>query len=172
MTIQNDLLRSLGGLGVRFVTIGVWGVNLYARDVSFAFVTQDLDLFLPRDPENLLLAWKACEEVGLELRAGTEPLDEPHDLFVAQAVVQRTALTRATDGRGFLVDLTLVMAGFEFDEVWAERRVFQVHGLDVPVARLTHIARSKAEAGRPKDRLFLATHKEMLADLIRRHEGP
>ena len=49
---------------------------------------------------------------------------------------------------------------------------FQVHGLDVPVARLTHIARSKAEAGRPKDRLFLATHKEMLADLIRRHEGP
>ena len=39
------------------------------------------------------------------------------------------------------------------------------------LARLTHIAQSKAAAGRPKDRLFLESHKEMLADLIRRHEG-
>ena len=171
MTIQDDLLRSLGEHSVRFVTIGVWGVNLYAKDVSFAFVTQDLDLFLPRDPENLVRAWQACEGVGLELRAGSEPLDSPHDLFVARAVVQREALTRATDGRGCIVDLTLVMGEFDFEVVWAERRTFRIHGVDVPVARLTHIAQSKAAAGRPKDRLFLETHKEMLADLIRRHEG-
>lgn len=172
MSIQDDLLRSLGGHGVRFVTIGVWGVNLYAKDVSFAFVTRDLDLFLPRDPENLVEAWAACEEVGLELRAGSEPLDQPHDLFVARAVVSRAALTRATDGKDFEVDLTMVMGGFDFEAVWAEHRTFTVHDIEVPVARLTHIVQSKAAAGRPKDRLFLETHKEMLADLIRHHERP
>jgi len=39
---------------------------------------------------------------------------------------------------------------------------------DVPVARLRHIVESKAAAGRPKDRLFLATHEEALRDLLRR----
>jgi hypothetical protein len=144
--------------------------NLYARDITYAFATKDQDLFLPPDPENLVRAWQACEQLGLELFCGTEPLDRPHDLFVARAVVARRALTRATDGRELLVDLTLVMGGFDFEPVWAERRFFRLNGVDVPVARLTHIARSKATAGRPKDRLFLETHKEMLAELIRRHE--
>jgi hypothetical protein len=87
-------------------------------------------------------------------------------------VVQSRALTRATDGGDLLVDLTLVMGDFDFETVWAERRLFTLGEARVPVARLTHIARSKAAAGRPKDRLFLETHKEMLADLIRRHERP
>jgi len=169
---QEELIRALNERNVRFVAIGVWGVNLYARDVSHAFVTRDTDLFLPAAPPNLLEAWRACEDVGLELLSGREPLDMPRDLFVARAVVERRALTSATDGGDLLVDLTLVMGGFDFETVWAERRLFKLGDVDVPVARLTHIAQSKAAAGRPKDRLFLETHKEMLADMIRRHERP
>ena len=170
MTIQDELLRVLGRRGVRFVAIGVWGVNLCARDISYTFVTRDVDLFLPPDPGNLVQAWEASEDVGLELRSGEEPLDRPHDLIVARAVVQHRALTRATDGADFLVDFTLVMCGFDFEAVWAERRTFRLNGVDVSVARLTHIAQSKAAAGRPKDRLYLETHKEMLTDMLRRHE--
>jgi len=70
-----------------------------------------------------------------------------------------------------LVDLTLVMAGFAFDEVWARRRVFKVEGTGVPVASLKDIVASKAAAGRPKDRLFLATHEEALRELGRRRRG-
>jgi hypothetical protein len=40
--------------------------------------------------------------------------------------------------------------------------VFEIDGIEVPVASLAHIIRSKAAAGRPKDRLFLATHAEAL----------
>lgn len=53
--------------------------------------------------------------------------------------------------RGFDVDLSLVMAGFDFETVWAERRIFMVEGVDIPVARLRHIVESKAAAGRLKD---------------------
>jgi hypothetical protein len=83
-------------------------------------------------------------------------------------VVDTRALVRATDGRTLDVDLTLTMSGFDFETVWRERRLFRAEGVDVPVARLRHIVESKAAAGRPKDRLFLATHEEALRDLLRR----
>lgn len=46
--------------------------------------------------------------------------------MLADRVVERKALTEATHDDGLEVDLTFVMAGFEFDQVWNERRVFRV----------------------------------------------
>jgi hypothetical protein len=63
------------------------------------------------------------------------------------------------------------MAGFDFETVWAERRVFKTGDIDVPVARLLHIVTSKHSAGRDKDRLFLATHREALEELLRREQS-
>jgi hypothetical protein len=71
-----------------------------------------------------------------------------------------------------MIDLTLVMAGFEFEAVWRERRDFVDQGVDIPVARLAYIVASKAAAGRPKDRLFLETHKEALAELLPNDQRP
>ena len=159
------LVRALLERDVRFVVIGVWGANLFASSAGVVFTTQDRDLFLPPDPQNLMRAWDACEAAGLALWAGDEPLDVPHDRLIADAVVTRRALTRATRD-DLAVDLTLVMGGFEFEPVWNERRHFVVDGVEIPVARLTHIVESKAAAGREKDRLFLATHAEALRQLL------
>ena len=60
------------------------------------------------------------------------------------------------------------MSGFEFEAVWKERRSFIVGGIEVPVARLSHIVQSKAAAGREKDRLFLATHADALRQLLQK----
>ena len=77
---------------------------------------------------------------------------------------------RATDGVELHVDLTLTMKGFDFETVWAERRTFRVEDVEIPVARLLHIVTSKHAAGRDKDRLFLATHREALQELLRRED--
>jgi predicted nucleotidyltransferase len=150
---------------VRFVLIGVAGANYFAPAAGAVFTTQDRDLFLPPDPDNLMRAWDACDAAGLSLWAGAEPLDVPHDRVIADAVVERRALTRAVRD-DLQVDLTLVMAGFEFEQVWSERRTFVVDGVEIPVARLSHIVQSKAAAGREKDRLFLATHADALRQLL------
>ena len=160
------LVSALSRESTRYVLVGVAGVNYYAMSGATLFTTKDRDLFLPPDPENLLTAWRTIESQGLQLWAGDEPLGKPLDRFLADRVVERKALTKATDGEGLEVDLTFVMAGFEFDEVWNERRVFRVEGVEIPVARLTHIVTSKAKANRPKDRLFLETHAEALKDLM------
>jgi hypothetical protein len=162
------LVAELDAARVRFVLIGVWGANFWARSASTVFTTQDYDLFLPLDPDEVLRAWRVCEQAGLRLWCGDDPLDEPRDLGLAQRVVDSRALVRATDRRTLDVDLTLTMSGFDFETVWRERRRFRAEGVDIPVARLRHIVESKAAAGRPKDRLFLATHEEALRDLLRR----
>jgi hypothetical protein len=69
-TDEGRLWRALLAHQVRFVIIGVWGVNHYAEGSTEIFLTQDRDLFLPLEPENLLQAWEACEEAELELFAG------------------------------------------------------------------------------------------------------
>jgi hypothetical protein len=163
------LAAALQARAVRFVIIGVGGANYYALDGSSVFVTDDRDLFLPPDPENLVQCWAACEAAGLDLWSRDEPLDKPRDRWLAERVVERRALTRAT-GADVNVDLTLVMAGFEFEAVWNERRMFKLEGVEIPVARLLHIVTSKHAAGRDKDRLFLATHREALQELLGREE--
>ena len=161
-----SLAGALSAQGVRYLVIGVWGVNYYAPSGSAMFTTLDRDLFLPPDSGNLLAAWRVCRHNGFELLAGSEPLDRPIDAKLALSVVERRALTRASDRTGTDVDLSLVMSGFDFETVWAERRTFEVDRVEIPVARISHIVESKARAGRAKDRLFIATHREALDQLV------
>jgi len=158
------LARALAGRGVRYLLIGVSGVNLHAHAAGVVFTTQDRDLLLPLDADNLLLAWEACE--ACELVVGKGPLDRPRDLELAQRVVERRASATARDGAGLQVDLTLEMAGFSFEDVWRERVLFLLDEVEVPVARLKQLVLSKAALGRAKDRLFLATHEEALRQLL------
>jgi hypothetical protein len=165
------VLRALNARRVRYVVIGVGAVNLWAHSGGVTFKTDDRDLFLPPDAANLVQAWAACEESGLDLWLTGEPLDRPRDIWLAERVVERRALTRGTGPNELLVDLTLVMKGFEFESVWKERRVFSVDSVDVPVARLLHIVTSKHASGRDKDKLFLATHKDALEQLLKKPDG-
>jgi hypothetical protein len=153
---------------VRYVLIGVAGANFYAPDGQGAFVTRDHDLFLPLDPDNLVAAWASCEASGLELWSGEEPLDRPRDRWLAERVIERSGLTRVTGPNDLLVDLTLVMKGFDFETVWKERRDFSIEGIGIPTARLLHIVESKHAAGRDKDKLFLTTHLDALQQLLKK----
>jgi hypothetical protein len=152
--------------GVHFVVTGVFGANYFAGGTLF--MTQDQDLFLPLDAANLLRAWRCCERLGLEMDANGEPLDQPRDLQLASAIVRNSALTTARDGQLLCIDLSLVMTGLTFDEVWQRRRVFQQPGGDIHVASLKDIVAAKVAANRPKDRMFLATHAAEIKHLLER----
>jgi hypothetical protein len=166
-----ELASVLAHENVRYCLIGVWGANYHAQTGGTVFTTHDRDLFLPPEPANLVRAWEASERVGLELTTSGEPLDRPRDLWLAERIVERRALTRARDEEGIEVDWTLVMGEFDFESVWRNRRTFAAEGVPIVVARLSDIVASKAQAGRPKDLLFLETHKQALRELLER-DGP
>lgn len=164
------LCRALGARAVRYLLIGVSGANLYAPGGGAAFPTRDYDLFLPLDADGLVRAWLACEDTGCELWLTDEPLDRPRDLWLAERVIERRAVIRVTGPEDLQVDLTLVMKGFDFETVWDGRRSFVIDDVEISVARLLHIIESKHAAGRDKDRLFLATHREALEQLLKRRD--
>lgn len=166
-----EVASALSRARVRYVLIGVAGANYYAASGSTIFTTQDHDLFLPNEPRNALRALRVLRSRRFQLWCGDVLLGEPLDAFLAQRVVERRALVHASNGRGLDIDLTFVMAGFAFGDVWKARRVFRADRVRLPVASLAHIVRSKAAAGRPKDRLFLATHEEALRQLLARERG-
>ena len=164
------LAGALAARSVRYVLIGVSAANLYGPTGQAIFATEDFDLFLPLDPANLIRAWEACEEAGLELWLGNEPLDRPRDLWLAEQMTACQMLTRVTGPGELKVDLTMVMKGFDFEGVWSARRPFLIEEIEVPVARLLHIIQSKHAAGRDKDKLFLATHRDALEQLLKKPE--
>jgi hypothetical protein len=159
---------ALTARSVRAVLIGVYGANLYAPAGQAFVVTRDADFFLPPDPDNLLHAWAACDDCGLTCFIGPDPLDRPRDRWLAERVVDNRAPTRATGAADGDIDLIMVMAGFDFETIWNARRMFIVDGAEIAVARLEHIVTSKHAAGREKDRLFLATHRDALEQLLKR----
>jgi hypothetical protein len=79
-----SLARALASRAVRHVLIDVSGANFYAPQTGGRFVTDDYDLFLPSDPENLVQAWAACDDAHLELWLTDEPLDRPRDRWLAE----------------------------------------------------------------------------------------
>jgi len=164
------VIKALLDEEVRFVVIGVGGANFYATRGSQSFFTRDRDLFMPADAPNLLRAWSTCERNGLELWCGDEPLGVPRDRWLAHRMVERRMVTTATDRGERIVDLSLTMATFDFEEVWDQRRIFESEGVSIPVARLTQIVESKRIAGRQKDLTFLVTHEQALRDLLQRDE--
>jgi hypothetical protein len=158
-------VEALHAQQVRFTLIGAWGANFHTVDASVLFATPDHDLFLPSDPDNLVRAWEVAAALGLSLWGAEDPFDASPDVNLARAVVDRRALTRATTS-AMTINLRLVMTAFAFEPVWEERRTFLMDGVEIPVARLSHIIRSKAATNRDKDRLFLARHAEILRQML------
>ena len=149
------------------MVIGVSGANYHALPGQTLFATQDRDLFLPLDVDNELACLETCDRLGLELTANDQPLERPLDRLLAERVVANAATVRADASTGLQVDLNLLMAGFEFEEVWGERTFFAVGGVRIPVARLEHIVESKRTAGRDKDLLFLKEHRDVLERILK-----
>ena len=59
-----NLVEALQRRDVRFVLIGIWGVNAHASDGAAIFTTNDFDLFLPPDADNLLRTWPATSSAS------------------------------------------------------------------------------------------------------------
>ncbi len=160
------ILGELARSGVRFLVIGAFGINYYAMRKQVLINTDDCDLFLPPDPKNLVSCWQTLESHRLELTSHGELLEKPLDLWLAERVVERRAVVRALGPSDLKIDLTLMMKGFHFENLWAERRTFTVEGQEIPVAPLSRIVESKKAAGRDKDVLFFVSHEEILKELL------
>lgn len=70
-------IRKLRQKRVRFVLVGVFGVNHYAPSPAGAYATLDCDILAEPTPGNLLNALKVLQADGYILQSNGEPLGKP-----------------------------------------------------------------------------------------------
>lgn len=156
----SPMLEVLQRHDVRFVVVGGMAAIFHGA----AHLTFDLDITPERSRENLQRLSDALGELGARIRSdavGEEGLPFSHD---GESLGRATVWNLVTD-HGEL-DLTVVPSGTTgYDDLVESAEVGTVLGVEVQVASLRDVIRSKEAAGRPKDHAALPTLRRLLEQL-------
>ena len=155
-----SICRVLHDHRVAFVVIG--GIAARLHDTGHA--TIDIDICPATDDENLTRLADALVALGARLRVEGDPSGVPFDSH--PAVLRQMATMTLITAEGPL-DLCFAPAGFSggYNELAARAVTIAVSSVDVPVASLEDVARSKRAAGRPKDIVALPALEARLREL-------
>jgi hypothetical protein len=151
------ILRTLTTRGVDFVVIGGYAASLQASP----FVTNDVDVTPERSSANLDRLSEALRALDARVRTTDEPAGLPFahtGKSLGDAAVWNLR-TRYGD-----LDISFVPNGTDgYDDLVRDAVAATVHGVEIRIASLADIIRSKQAANRPKDQRVLPTLREILA---------
>lgn len=150
------MLQVLHRHGVRYVLIG----GLAAAIHGSPYVTVDVDVAPAADAENLERLSLALRDLEAQVRAEGEtfPFDHDGPSLALNAIWNLT--TRFGD-----LDLALRPSGTAgFDDLTRAAEDLEVLGVEVRVASLADVVRSKAAAGRRKDAAQLPLLRRLLEE--------
>jgi hypothetical protein len=159
-----EILRVLKKHDVRFVVIGA----IAAIAQGYPLTTQDIDITPSRDPANLERLAAALNELNARLRV---PGDEEGVAFPIDAQMLSGAGTWTLQTPHGDLDLSYVPSGTHgYDDLRRDARSEEIQGVEVSIASLADIIRSKEAAGRVKDQAQLPALRRTL-ELVRRRES-
>jgi predicted nucleotidyltransferase len=130
-----EFLKSLNSNRVEYLLIGGYAVGIY----GYVRATNDLDIWVKVSPENADRTVRALHEFGFTATVLTT------DLFLASNNVVRMGVPPLR------IEILTSISGVDFDLCYAEKKVFDIEGVLVPVISLTRLRENKAASGRAKD---------------------
>jgi hypothetical protein len=153
-----EVFAALQRHGVRYVLVG----GLAATLRGAPHVTTDADIVPEIGRENLERLSAALSELNARIRVAGEPEGIPFDH--SGESLSRVQIWNLVTDRGNL-DITFVPSGTRgYDDLVRDVRPVVVRGMEVPVASLADVIRSKEAAGRDKDRLVLPVLRRLLEE--------
>lgn len=158
------VVKEFSWRGVRYVVVGMSGINYYARNPAETFATLDYDLFLDPTLSNVEKALQGLGRLGFTVGTSAGPLNEAE---VTRIVRDRVTLVASTPD-GVTIELLLEISGYAFSDLAKDAATFTVRGVPIRVGRLAKLLKSKQLAGRPKDRHFLQRYRTILEGESRR----
>lgn len=152
-----EILATLDRHGVRYVLIGGLAAVLHGS----AHVTTDVDVVPEEAVRNLERLSAALAELDARIRVAGEPDGVPFD-HSAESLA-RVRVWNLQTSKGDL-DITFQPSGTQgYEDLQRDVVQMRIRGLDVPVASLADVIRSKEAAGRERDRAVLPGLRELLA---------
>ncbi len=150
-----QLVEILNEHGVAYVLIGGLAATLYGSP----YITSDVDIVPQESRTNLEHLSAALEAIHARIRvADEEGVPFRHDA----ATLSQVRVWNLTTDLGDL-DITFVPSGTRgYDDLVREVNRIRLGNVEVPVASLADVIRSKEAAGRDKDRLVLPVLRRIL----------
>lgn len=142
----SELLSLLSSRKIEFIVAGAHAMAAYARPRY----TEDLDLFVSRDRENIERLAAALEEFGT-----------PMDPGGVDGMIEKSRAMVRLGSPPSQLDILNFLTGLTFDEAAKNAVPVMLAGLPVKVLALEDLKKTKHAAGRPKD----------LEDLRRLNDG-
>ena len=146
--------------GVRYIVVGMSGINYYASEAKETFATQDFDIFIKPTISNVKKAIEVFKKLNYNLAVKKGELKES---LIRKAVAEKNTIS-ATDPYGIAFDLILKVSGYRFDEMESGATVFMIENVPVKVGKLRKLLRSKKIAARNKDKFFLKRYEILLSE--------
>jgi hypothetical protein len=151
------LLSVLVRHGVRFVVVGGFAATVHGSPLP----TYDVDITPQRDHDNLTRLVGALGELGARIRVEGEPGGLA---FSAEAnLLMGVSVLNLVTGLGELDLVLLPAGGMTYEGLLAGALHLDLDGLELEIASLADVVRSKAAADRPKDRAALPVLRALLA---------
>ena len=151
------ILEALDRHAVRFVLIG----GLASIHWGSPFPTEDIDVTPERSRDNLDRLSAALTEIGARIRTASEPEGLPFSHTGASLADAGVWNLRTDYGD---IDISFVPNGTDgYADLIRDADQVTVHGVEIRIASLADIIRSKQAANRPKDQRVLPTLREILA---------
>lgn len=125
------------------------------------FPTEDIDITPSRARENLERLSAALTELDARVRTSTEPEGVPF-AHTAASLADAQVWNLVTSFGD--LDISFVPNGTKgYDDLVRDAAKERIHGVEIRVASLADVIRSKQAANRPKDQRVLPTLREILA---------
>jgi hypothetical protein len=152
-----EILATLDRHDVRYVLIGGLAAVLHGS----AHVTTDVDIVPEEAADNLERLSAALRELVARIRVTGEPEGVRFD--PAPESLRRVRIWNLQTTQGDL-DIAFEPSGTRgYEDLRRDMVALRVRGLEVPVASLADVIRSKEAAGRERDRAVLPGLRELLA---------
>ena len=159
------IVATLADHGVEFVVIGGSAAYLHGSPLP----TFDVDIVPEEQRENLTQLSAALTELDARVRAAelAEPLPFGHDADSLAAGRIWNLTTKFGD-----LDITFQPTGTQgYPDLIREAITVTLGGVEVKIASLADVIRSKEAAGRDKDRRSLPVLRELLARQLKERRG-
>ena len=157
-----ELLRVLEANAVAYVVIGA----IAAVAAGAPVLTTDLDVTPSRSPENVERLARALLDLGARLRSRSDPEGVP---FPVDAEMLLSADSWTLTTRAGALDIVFTPAGTSgYEDLVRDARRERIAGVDVAVASLRDVIRSKEATGREKDSMQLPILRRTLERLRER----
>jgi hypothetical protein len=145
------LLVLLADANVDFVLVGGLAVSLQ----GYVRFTEDVDLLIDANPDNVMRLLKTLETYGEGFARELSPLD---------FTVDEGAVRIVEEVEQCQIDLFTVISGRKFPDVVKDADTFQIQGREIRYASKSSLIGWKEKSGRDKDKLDASALRRLLDD--------